>query len=134
MTNQIGVWIDHKQAVMVILNEQGEQIRRLVSGASKHVAVRGKARSKNPNGTQPLPAENRKDRQFIEKLNQYYEMVTASLRDAASVFIFGPGEAKLELERMLSRQKSAPPILAVKPADKMTERQIAAKVRKMFQK
>lgn len=133
MTNHIGVWIDRKQAVLVILNEQGEQIRRLASGVSKRIQTDRKARSKNPNGTQPLPAEDRKDRQFIEKLNQYYETVTASLRDAASVFIFGPGEAKLELERMLARQKAAPPILAVEPADKMTERQIAAKVRKRFQ-
>ncbi|MBI5297440.1 MAG: hypothetical protein HY869_18330 [Chloroflexi bacterium] len=132
MASHIGIWIDRKQAVMVILNEQGEQIRRLVSGVSKRVAVRGKTRSKNPNGTQPLPAEDRKDRQFIERLNQYYETVSASLRDAASVFIFGPGEAKVELERKLAREKASPPIAAVEAADKMTDRQIAAKVRKFF--
>ena len=64
MANHIGIWIDRKQAVMVILDEQGEQIRRLVSGASKRVQTDRKVRSKNPNGTQPLPAEDRKDRQF----------------------------------------------------------------------
>jgi hypothetical protein len=48
------------------------------------------------------------------------------------VFIFGPGEAKVELERKLAREKSSPPILAVEAADKMTDRQIAAKVRKFF--
>jgi hypothetical protein len=132
MANQIGIWIDRKQAVMVILDEQGEQIRRLVSGASKRVQTDRKARSRNPNGTQPLPAEDRKDRQFLEKLNQYYETISTSLRDAASVFIFGPGEAKLELERRLARQKTAPPIVGVENADRMTERQIAAKVRKVF--
>ena len=42
------------------------------------------------------------------------------------------GEAKLELERRLARQKAAPPIVAVEAADRMTERQIAAKVRKVF--
>jgi len=132
MANHIGIWIDRKQAVMVILDEQGEQIRRLVSGASKRVQTDRKVRSKNPKRTQPLPAGDRKDRQFLEKLNQYYETISTSLRDAASVFIFGPGEAKLELERRLARQKAAPPIVAVEAADRMTERQIAAKVRKVF--
>jgi len=131
MASHIGIWIDRKQAVMVILNEKGEQIRRLESGAEKH--VREKTRSKKPHGTQPLPAEDRKDRQFIEKLNQYYETIISSLRDAASIFIFGPGEAKVELERKISHLKAGLPILGIESADKMTERQIAAKVRKVFQ-
>jgi hypothetical protein len=134
MANHIGIWIDRKQAVMVTLNEKGEQIRRLVSGAEKHVQVQAKVRSKKPNGTQPLPAEARKDRQFVEKLNQYYGAVITGLRDAASVFIFGPGEAKTELERRIVHEKVRLPIAAVEPADKMTERQIVAKVRKYFQK
>lgn len=133
MASHIGIWIDRKQAVMVILNEKGEQIRRLESGAEKHVRTREKVRSKKPNGTQPLPAEDRKDRQFIEKLNQYYETVISDLRNAASVFIFGPGEAKVELERKISQLKTKLPILGVETAEKMTERQIAAKVRKVFQ-
>ena len=47
--------------------------------------------------------------------------------------IFGPGEAKLELEKELRKLKElATKVVAVEAADKMTEREIAAKVRRYF--
>ena len=47
--------------------------------------------------------------------------------------IFGPGEAKLELEKELNESKELrAKVVSVEAADKMTERQIAAKVRRYF--
>ncbi|MCX6555193.1 MAG: hypothetical protein NTZ12_09310 [Candidatus Aminicenantes bacterium] len=46
--------------------------------------------------------------------------------------IFGPGEAKGELKKRLERDGLGGRIAAVETVDKMTDRQIAAKVRKRF--
>ena len=53
--------------------------------------------------------------------------------DADKILIFGPGEAKIELEKELKKSKELSlKIVGVEPADKMTEKQIAAKVKKVF--
>jgi hypothetical protein len=51
---------------------------------------------------------------------------------AESILLFGPGEAKGELRKRLERDKLGGRIVAVETVDKMTDRQIAAKVRGYF--
>ncbi len=58
----------------------------------------------------------------------------ACLRGAESILIFGPGEAKGELKVRLEKNKLDGRIAAIKTADKMTDRQISAKVREYFDK
>jgi hypothetical protein len=69
---------------------------------------------------------------FTAHLNIYYEAVIASLRDAESILIFGPGEAKGELKKRLEKSNLGGRIVGVETSDKMTDRQIAAKVRQYF--
>ena len=49
-----------------------------------------------------------------------------------SILIFGPGEAKGELEERLEKNDLGGRIVGIEAADKMTDRQIAAKVRQRF--
>jgi 50S ribosomal subunit-associated GTPase HflX len=44
----------------------------------------------------------------------------------------GPGEAKTELEKRLIHEELNRRIVGIETVDKMTDRQIAAKVRKYF--
>lgn len=69
---------------------------------------------------------------LTEHLNIYYEQVISQLRGAESIFLFGPGEAKGELEKRLAKENSGERIAAVETADKMTDPQIAAKVKEHF--
>ena len=62
----------------------------------------------------------------------YYDSVVACIRDSDSILIFGPGEAKGELKKRLIRDKLGERIVQIETADKMTDRQVAAKVRKYF--
>jgi hypothetical protein len=55
------------------------------------------------------------------------------IRDAESILIFGHGEAKGELKKRLERNKLGGRIVGVETMDKMTNNQIAAKVRQYFQ-
>ena len=70
-----------------------------------------------------------RDRQFGDHLNKYYEEIIGLMRGADSILIFGPGEAKVELENCLKREDLGSRIVGVETADKMTDHQIAAKVR-----
>ena len=128
MTTRVGLWIDHRETVLVTIADGVEETKRIDSGMEKHVRFSGGSRSEQGGG------EDQQDRQFTGHLNSYYDEVIACLRDAESIFIFGPGEAKGELEKRLASKGLDGHVVAIETVDKMTERQIAAKVRQYFLK
>jgi stalled ribosome rescue protein Dom34 len=126
MTRKVGLWIDHKETVLVTIVDGGEQTKRIVSGMEKHTRFSGGSRSEEGR------ADDQRDRQFAGHLAAYYDEVIGYLRDAESILIFGPGEAKGELEKRLANQGLGGHVVGIETVDKMTERQIAAKVRQYF--
>ena len=129
----IGLWIDHKKAIVVIQNENGEDIQQIESGIGRHVHYRGAAHPKSPFSAQYQQGDDQLDNKFTEQLKKFYEQVIAHIRKADAVLIFGPGEAKLELEKRIAHDKVRVQIVGIESADKMTQRQIASKVRNYFQ-
>ena len=132
MKTKVGLWIDHKKAVIVALTDKGEEIGLVVSKVEKQLQRSGDSPLKGPYEAYNVPADDSRQRVFTAHLNIYYEAVIASLGDAESILIFGPGEAKGELKKRLKKSKLGGRIVGVETADKMTDRQIAAKVRKYF--
>jgi hypothetical protein len=122
MKKEVGLWIDHRQAVIVIVTDKGEEIRRIRSNMEKHVRF---ASGSSEDGS----AEDVRDRQFRNHLNRYYDDVIVCIRDAELIQIFGPGEAKSELKKCLESEELKGHIIGIETVDKMTDRQIAAKVR-----
>ena len=127
MKREVGLWIDHRQAVIVILTDEGEETRLIKSNTKKLTRFHGAS-------DQESSAEDMRDRQYADHLSQYYDGVIACIRDAESIQIFGPGEAKGELEKRLKSKGLGGHIVCIETVDKMTDRQIAAKVRQHFLK
>jgi hypothetical protein len=134
VSRNIGLWIDHKKAVVVSVKTGGEEIKLVQSNVEKRVRLRGGARAKTAYAAQYFPAEDHKDRQFLEKLKKFYGAVITPLRDGDALLVFGPGEAKSELVKRIRREKAGVKIVGVESADKMTQRQIIAKTRGYFKK
>ena len=128
MNKQAGLWIDHRKAVIVIVTEAGEEIKEIDSNMEKHTRSMGGTASEDGS------TGDVRDRQFGNHLNSYYDDVIAWIRDVEAIQIFGPGEAKGELAKRLKDKKFKGQILAVETMDKMTDRQISAKVRERFPK
>jgi hypothetical protein len=132
MSTNVGLWIDHRKAVIVAITDKAEEIRLVISAVEKQLR---RASSSRPTGAfEPLqvPADDSQQRAYSGHLNIYYDAVIASIRDANSILIFGPGEAKGELKKRIERINLGARIAAVETADKMTNSQLAAKVRKYF--
>jgi hemerythrin superfamily protein len=132
MKKQAGLWIDHRKAVIVIVTEEGEDIQKIESGMGRHVRYRGASTTKSPYSTQYQQGDDQLDNKFTEQLNKFYDEVIAHIRAAEAVLIFGPGEAKGELEKRIEHEGLKAHILAIETVDKMTDRQISAKVREHF--
>lgn len=132
MKAKAGLWIDHKKAVIVTVSDKGVDTGLAISMVSKQLRRSGQALKKGKTDPQHVPADDSLQRILTTHLNVYYDAVIASVRDADAILILGPGEAKLELKKRLEKNKLGKRIVAVETVDKMTDHQVAAKVRKHF--
>ena len=128
MKKQAGLWIDHREAFIVLVGDDAAKTEGIESGMEKHVRFSGRSASEEGS------ADDQRDRQFAGHLNKFYDEVISHIRDAESILLFGPGEAKGELETRLANAGLGGRVVGVETVDKMTDRQIAAKVRQHFQK
>jgi len=132
MKTKVGLWIDHRKAIIVAVTEKGEETGLVISAIEKQARRSLSSRHVGPYEPQQVPADDSRQRALTGHLNIYYDAVIASIRNAESVLIFGPGEAKGELKKRLAKIDFGGHIASVETVDKMTDRQIAAKVRRYF--
>jgi stalled ribosome rescue protein Dom34 len=125
MKNQVGLWIDHREAFVVFADELNAVSEDIKSGMEKHVRFSMSADGK---------ADDQRDQQFQTHLNQYYDKVIDHISTAKSILIFGPGEAKTEFKKRLEAKGLGTHIVGVDTVDKMTPHQIEAKVQQHFMK
>ena len=121
---KVGLWIDHKKSVIFSLSDDGAEIKRISSELGKNIVI--------SSGAQKESAEKHKDKRLTGHLNNYYDEVLLYIRDAESILIFGPGEAKVELKKRLEKIELHRHIVGFETTDKMTDNQIVAKVRQRF--
>lgn len=132
MDTKVGLWIDHRNAVIMHMTDRGEEMALIISNVERQLRRSGDSTPKGSVESQQVPADDRRQRAFTGHLNIYYDAVVANIRDADSILIFGPGEAKGELKQRLERSHLDGRIVGIESADKMTDPQIAAKVRRHF--
>jgi hypothetical protein len=132
MNTRTGLWIDHRKASILAIMEKGEEMKEILSDVEKQPRRSGDAPLKGSYESFEIPADNRRQRAFTGQLNIYYDAVIACIRDAESILIFGPGEAKDELKKRLEGHNLGGRIVGIETVDKMTDGQIAAKIRQHF--
>jgi hypothetical protein len=131
MKTRTGLWIDHRKAVIVAVTDK-EETRLVISAVEKHLQRSGDSPQKGRYEAGKVPQSDSRQRSYTGQLNVYYEAVIACLKDAESILIFGPGEAKGELKKRLEKDGLGGRIVGVETVDKMTGGQIAEKVREYF--
>ncbi len=132
LNDNVGVWIDHRKAVIVVVTPTEEHTVHIVSKVEKHLERSGDSPLRGSFEAAQVPPDNSRQRAFTGSLNIYYDAVIAAIRNADSLIILGPGEAKGELRRRLVKNKLGARIGAVETMAKASDRQIAARVREYF--
>lgn len=125
MRKNAGLWIDYRNAVVIFITDRKEETRFISSGMEKYTQF-------SSGSSKVGSAEDIRERQYQNQLNGYYDEVIQSIRAADAILILGPGEAKAELEARLQLTEPNGYTVSVETAEKMTSRQIAAKVQHHF--
>jgi len=132
MTINAGVWIDHHKAIVVLFKGGQEEVVQIDSNTDNPFASPGGAGSKQPERPQGYIPEDKVDHKYMIQLNTYYDEVLKLLHGAGSLLILGPGEAKGEFQKRLKSQKFPAETVELQTADKLTDRQVVARVRQRF--
>ena len=124
MNHTVGIWIDHKRAVVVSVSAGHVTARTFESEVGAHPRY---------SGQQDDGGEKKYEERHGQRMDQYYDEVISQLGQPEALLIFGPGEAKLELKERLSRSKTfSERTVAIETADKLTDSQIVARVKEHF--
>ncbi len=134
MSTQVGLWIDHRKAIVVSITEDGEEVKEITSDVEKQPRRSGDSPLKGTYESVQVPADDSRQRAFTGSLNIYYDKVIVSIGSAESILIFGPSTAKDELKERLKKNNLDSRIVGIETVDKMTDHQIAAKTRQNFAK
>jgi hypothetical protein len=134
MNKEVGLWIDHRKAIVVTITAEGEVIQEILSEVEKQPRRSGDSPLKGSYEAVQMPADNRLQRVLTEHLNIYYDTVIESTGNTESILIFGPGEAKHELKERIAVKYPHRRVERIETVDQMTDRQVAAKVRQQFTK
>ncbi|MDQ3027948.1 MAG: hypothetical protein M3R58_15785 [Pseudomonadota bacterium] len=126
MQGNAGIWIDHKEAFIVFAGATDAEAKDL--SVDKHVKFSGHGSGHEGSN------EDKQERQLENQRGKYYDEVITHVIDAESILLFGPGEAKGELEKRLGAKGLGKRIVGVETVDRMTDHQIVAKVRQHYQK
>ena|SRR5215211_4315836 len=125
MNKQVGLWINRNKAVIITIANNVEG-RRIITSDMEHYVLYSTV---IPGDGSP---ENIRDRRYWNHLGEYYDKIIAHIRDATEIQIFGPAEAKYELEKHLEKEGLALHIVSIEHAETMSDLQIATKVQTRF--
>jgi hypothetical protein len=125
MKKSVGLWIDRSKSVIVSITNNIEA-KRIITSDMEHYVL---SSTVVPGDGSP---ENIRDRRFWNHLDEYYERIIAYIRDATVIQIFGPENAKYEVEKHLENEGLAVNIVSMEDAGTLSDLQIANKVQKRF--
>lgn len=128
-----GVWIDHRRAVIVSLQNDEIKTEEIKSEVVSHERFEGEGTDKIKSGEQIMNREIHKEAKHQNELKVFYEKVVDRLINSSQIYIFGPAEAKYGLEKQIEKHNTLKNIsLNVAASDNLSKNEIVAEVKKNF--
>jgi hypothetical protein len=115
-----------------MLSDKGQETKEILSNVEKHLRRSDGKHSTAPFESQLVKADDKQQRGFTKSLKDFYQKVMVNIKDAQSVLVFGPAEAKGEFQKLMEQNDLHGRVVFTESADKMTDGQIAARIKAHF--
>ena len=133
MKKQVGVWIDTSKSVIVHLNESSETTLEIMSDIENRVHHFSEGDKGSFKGNLHISNEKKFEERKKNQTQKYLDVVFDNIKDADSIFIFGPAEMKFKLESCIKKDKKTQnKIIALRPCEAMSNKQIVAITKDFF--
>lgn len=135
MHERCGIWIDHREALIVRFAGGDYEVERIQSPVeSRHKSTGGSLGSR-PYVHRSVNSAARSDQRRHNEWHRHYQTVLSKIHGVNSVFILGPGPAKKEFATFLrANAETELEVSEVRPAKRMTSKQLIAAVREAFER
>lgn len=128
MQKLYGVWIDHSRALIVKCNEDDVMSVTELSSSVEPNRHEGKSFERLTLTNQKVFEERRRN-----EMKAFCRQVLDAVKEADELAIFGPADGKKDLKKEIDEHKVLKgKLTTMETADKMTENQLKAYVRKLF--
>lgn len=124
-----GIWIDTREAKIFEWDGRKIGMRTIYSGAERKPKIEGEKSRRTKRMTIGFDYASSQEARFREDLKKFFRSIMADVADSDYLYLFGPAEAKVLLEKEMKNDKSLKPIiLKVENCDSMTNNQLMEKV------
>ena len=106
MNHNVGIWIDHKKAVIVSVSGDRVTTKTLESEVGPHARYSDRAAYPTSDGPHDSGGEKNYEERYGQLLDRYYDEVVGQLGHPGALLIFAPGDAKRQLRERLSRSRA----------------------------
>ncbi|MDO9274904.1 MAG: hypothetical protein Q7T92_05045 [Lutibacter sp.] len=135
MKNNIGIWIDTQQAVVIKLSNGEQAIKTIESNIDTRERIPGESKKYGRFGGQYLTYEKNWENKKIAQTNQFLNILLSEIEDFDAVVLFGPSIMKTIFEKEIKNNLNLIGKLeGVFDADSMTENQMVAWVKDFYGK
>jgi hypothetical protein len=129
---RIGLWIDSREVLIVTLDNGKFSYYRIFSGVETRPRFKGES-SKKTRRSLGFDYESSLQANYNEWMKKYIKSVVENLKgDSALLYVTGPGNTRLALERELRKVKSIR-VLKNEPLDNLSINQKLERFRQFFQ-
>lgn len=135
LKSQTGVWLDSSKAIIVTLNNDKEQLITVKSNIENKIYHDKEGDKGSFMGSRHINNESKFNNRKNYQTEQFIKTILQKIKNSDEIYLFGPAELKLRIKHEFENDPSiASRLLAVEPADSMTNNQIVSKVRDFFSK
>jgi len=135
MATQIGVWIDQREAKIVLLNADEASLTRIESEVERDQKNLGDVGAGQQGGRAPTAEPKHLEHRREQEMKEFLKQVVAAIAKADELIIMGPGMVKTRLAKRLEEERLADKVRKVDSAPTgLTDAQLKKHVKEMFGK
>ncbi|MHB1148594.1 MAG: hypothetical protein ACYC01_13500 [Lutibacter sp.] len=135
MKNNIGIWIDTHQAVVIKLSNGDQTVKTIESYIDTKVRTPEELKKYGRFGGRYITYEKNWENKKIQQTNQFLKILLKEIKDFDAVVLFGPSIMKTIFEKEIKNDLNLiGKLMGVFDADSMTENQMVAWVKDFYKK
>ena len=133
MEKKIGIWLDYQKAFLVSM--EGKKVMTRIDSKVENYHLFGGAKASTPYSAQDVASEKKLRERRKHQIQDYFNAIVQLIKGADQIYIFGPAEAKIGLDKHIRNIHEFRNLrLVVESASHLTENQMTARVREFFEK
>jgi hypothetical protein len=133
MKKYTGIWIDHREAILVTLENEENTLVKVESHADSKLKPSGGWKAGGTIVAQSVSRERTAEEIRKHQYHAFYNEVIKQITNPDSLVILGPGEAKVEFSHELEKSSALyKKVAAIEKSERMTDNQLVAWVKDFF--